>query len=91
MATGGSLQVEDILTIGARAVTMKRLFNLRCGLRTEDEKLPPALLQPHPESVTDDFVPDVNMQLQDYYEYRKWNRITGKPSEEAIRALGIDP
>jgi aldehyde:ferredoxin oxidoreductase len=90
MATGGSLQVEDILTIGARAVTMKRLFNLRCGLRTEDEKLPPALLQPLPESATDDFVPDVDMQLHDYYEYRKWDRKTGKPSEEALLSLDIE-
>ena len=90
MATGGSRQVEDILTIGARAVTMKRLFNLRCGLRTNDEKLPSALLKPHPESVTDDFVPDVDMQLQEYYEYRKWDRKTGKPSEEALQSLDIE-
>ncbi len=90
LATGGALNVEDILTIGARAVTMKRFFNLRCGLRTEDEKLPPALLKPHPEGATDDFVPDVDMQLQDYYEYRKWDRKTGKPSEEAIQSLDIE-
>jgi len=90
LATGGSLNVEDILTIGARAVTMKRLFNLKCGLRMKDEKLPPALLKPHPESATDDFVPDVDMQLQDYYEYRKWDRKTGKPSEEAIQSLDIE-
>ena len=90
MATGGSLQVDDILTIGARAVTMKRLFNLRCGLRTEDEKLPPALLTPHPESVTDDFVPDVNMQLNDYYDYRKWDRKTGKPGKDALQLLDIN-
>ncbi|MGY5881526.1 MAG: aldehyde ferredoxin oxidoreductase family protein [Candidatus Thorarchaeota archaeon] len=90
LATGGSLNAEDILTIGARVVTMKRLFNLRCGLHTRDEKLPPALLKPHPESVTDDFVPDVDLQLQDYYEYRKWDRKSGKPSEEAIRSLDIE-
>jgi aldehyde:ferredoxin oxidoreductase len=90
LATGRNFNVEDILTIGARAVTTKRLFNLRCGLRTQDEKLPPALLKPHPENVTNDFVPDVDMQLRDYYEYRKWDRKTGKPSEEALRSLGID-
>jgi aldehyde:ferredoxin oxidoreductase len=90
LATGESHSVEDILTIGARAVTMKRLFNLRCGLRTQDEKLPPALLKPHQESATDDFVPDVDMQLQEYYEYRKWDRQTGKPSEDAISSLDIE-
>jgi len=90
LAIGGFLTVDDILTIGARAVTMKRLFNLRCGLHTQDEKLPSALLKPQPEGVTDDFVPDVDLQLQDYYEYRKWDRETGKPSEEAIRSLDIE-
>ena len=90
LATGWSLKVDDILTIGSRAVTMKRLFNLRCGLDPRDEKLPNALLIPHPDKVTDDFVPDVDMQLDEYYEYRKWDRKTGKPSEEAIRSLDIN-
>jgi aldehyde:ferredoxin oxidoreductase len=90
LATGWSLKVDDILTIGSRAVTMKRLFNLRCGLNPRDEKLPNALLIPHPDKVTDDFVPDVDMQLDEYYEYRKWDRKTGKPSEEAIRSLDIN-
>ncbi|MFW9809594.1 MAG: aldehyde ferredoxin oxidoreductase family protein, partial [Candidatus Thorarchaeota archaeon] len=33
LAIGTSYKLEDILKIGARAVTMKRLFNLRCGLK----------------------------------------------------------
>jgi len=90
LATGGSLKTEDILTIGSRAVTMKRLFNLRCGLSPQDEKLPLALLTPQPNGVTDDFVPDMEMQLQDYYDYRKWDRKSGRPSEEAIRSLDIE-
>ena len=90
LATGGSLKTEDILTIGSRAVTMKRLFNLRCGLSPQDEKLPSALLTPQPDSVTDDFVPDLDMQLQEYYDYRKWDRKSGRPSEEAINSLNIE-
>jgi aldehyde:ferredoxin oxidoreductase len=88
-AIGSNYQVEDIMTIGARAVTMKRLFNLRCGLKTSDEKLPAPLLTPHPESVTDDFVPDVDTQLREYYEYRKWDRKSGKPTNDAIEELGM--
>jgi len=90
LATGRNLQIEDIHIIGARAVTMKRLFNLRCGLQTEDERLPSALTKSHPESVTADFVVDVNMQLQEYYEYRKWHRESGQPSKEAISELNIN-
>jgi len=89
LATGSSYQFEDILKIGARAVTMKRLFNLKCGLKTADEKLPGPLLKPHPESVTDDFVPDVDAQLDEYYDHRKWDRKTGRPSDAALRDLGL--
>jgi len=90
LAIGTSYRLEDILRIGARAVTMKRLFNLRCGLKIQDERLPTPLLTPHAESVTDDFVPDVDLQLKDYYEYRDWDRDTGKPRDRALRELGID-
>jgi len=90
LATGWSLQIEDIHKIGSRAVTMKRLFNLRCGLSTDDEKLPPALLKSHPESVTCDFVPDVEMQLKDYYEFRRWDRKSGRPTEEALHELDLE-
>lgn len=89
LAIGTSYQLDDILRIGARAVTMKRLFNLKCGLKTEDEKLPKPLLIPHPESVTDDFVPDVDSQLDEYYRYRKWDRKTGQPTQAALDELGL--
>ncbi|MGD9397904.1 MAG: aldehyde ferredoxin oxidoreductase family protein, partial [Candidatus Thorarchaeota archaeon] len=89
LSIGTSYKLEDILKIGSRAVTMKRLFNLKCGLKTEDEKLPKPLLTPHPESVTDDFVPDVDGQLDEYYEYRKWDRKTGQPSGAALNELGL--
>jgi aldehyde:ferredoxin oxidoreductase len=90
LAIGTRYQLEDILKIGGRAVTMKRLFNLRCGLKPQDERLPKPLLIPHAESVTDDFIPDADLQLQDYYNYRDWDRSTGKPRESALRELGID-
>ncbi len=89
MAVGSSYQFDDILKIGARSVTMKRLLNLKCGLKTLDEKLPKPLLTPHAESVTDDFVPDVDAQLEEYYGYRKWDRKSGQPSDTALEKLGL--
>jgi aldehyde:ferredoxin oxidoreductase len=90
LAIGSSYELEDILKIGARAVTMKRLFNLRCGLSPRDERLPKPLLKPHADSVTDDFVPDVEYQLQEYYDYRNWDRITGRPDKAALRELELN-
>lgn len=89
LAIGTSYRIDDVLKIGARSVTIKRLFNLKCGLKTSDEKLPRPLLIPHPDSVTEDFIPDVNAQLDEYYEYRKWDRKTGRPSDAALEELGL--
>lgn len=89
-AIGTSYQLEDLLKIGSRAVTMKRLFNLRCGLTPKEERLPSPLLVPQAKSVTDDFVPDMTLQLKEYYDYRNWDRNTGKPRNKALSDLGID-
>ncbi|MFX0045260.1 MAG: aldehyde ferredoxin oxidoreductase family protein [Candidatus Hermodarchaeota archaeon] len=89
-ATGASYSIEDILKIGARAVTMKRLFNLKCGLTGADDKLPSPLLQPLPDYATDGFAPDIELQLNDYYDYRGWNRTSGVPSAEALTELGLE-
>ena len=68
---------------------MKRLYNLKCGLKPEDDNLPAALLIPHADSVTEDFVPDVKNQLTEYYQYRKWDLETGRPTPEALEELGL--
>jgi len=90
LAIGSSYKLQDILKIGERSVTMKRIFNLRAGLNLSDERLPRPLLVPQAESVTYDFVPDVDAQRREYYEYRKWDLATGRPSEEALMELGLD-
>ncbi|MDF1538936.1 MAG: aldehyde ferredoxin oxidoreductase family protein [Candidatus Thorarchaeota archaeon] len=87
VATGSKYIPDDILRIGSNAVTMKRLFNLRCGLTAEDDVLPHQLLEPLPESMTEDWVPDLNLQLDDYYSYRGWDRRTGWPGPDEIDAL----
>ena len=90
LATGLSYQLQDLLKIGERSVTMKRIFNLRAGLNPRDEQLPKSLLVSHPDSMTDDFILDVEAQKKEYYEYRKWNLTTGRPSEEVLLELGLD-
>ncbi|MFW9911188.1 MAG: aldehyde ferredoxin oxidoreductase family protein [Candidatus Thorarchaeota archaeon] len=88
-ATGLAITTEDVLLIGSRAVTMKRLFNLKCGLKPQDDRLPAPLLKPLPDYATEDFVPDMELQLNDYYEYRGWDRKSGAPTEESLQKLGL--
>jgi aldehyde:ferredoxin oxidoreductase len=91
LATGMNFNIEDILKIGSRAVTLKRIFNLKCGLKPEDDTLPKPLLKPLPDEVTEDFAPDIDLQMNEYYSYRKWDRDTGWPTDEALKELDIEP
>ncbi len=79
LATGSSYTEQNILECGSRAVAMKRRFNLRCGLTPTDDTLPRQLLQPLVGSITQEWVPDLVCQLNEYYAYRKWDRKTGAP------------
>lgn len=77
LATGTSYTEHDILQCGSRIVNMKRQFNLRCGLTPEDDTLPAKILQPLSGSMTEELVPDLEMQLREYYSYRNWDRGSG--------------
>ena len=65
-------------------------FNLKCGLKPEDDTLPKPLLVPLPDEATEDFTPDIDLQMIDYYAYRKWDRTTGWPTDEALQKLEIE-
>lgn len=88
-ATGWDIALDSLLRAGERILNLKRVLNLRWGLKTEDEKLPGMLLKPLEEGGTGGYVPDVERLLSDYYEVRKWDRRSGKPTLEKLRELDL--
>ncbi|MEA3397599.1 MAG: aldehyde ferredoxin oxidoreductase family protein, partial [Chloroflexota bacterium] len=66
-ATGWGLEVEDLMTLGKRIVTLKRLLNLRRGLTRADDRLPDLLLKPLDDGGTEGAVPDVEALLAGAY------------------------
>jgi len=88
-ATGFVLRPLNILEVGSRIVNTKRLFNLRCGLKTENERLPPPLLEPLEGSIPGGIVPEMSVMLNEYYKYRKWDLKTGEPSKKKLREFGL--
>ncbi|HUV90701.1 MAG TPA: aldehyde ferredoxin oxidoreductase family protein, partial [Anaerolineae bacterium] len=58
-ATGWGLQAEDMITLGKRIVTLKRLLNLRRGLTRANDRLPDLLMRPLNSGGTEGTVPDV--------------------------------
>ena len=88
--TGLKLAPEDLLRIGERILMAKRVMNLRLGATVQDDRLPKHALRPLAEGPTEGNVPDLNRQLKEYYALRGWDPTTGHPSQERLRALGVE-
>ncbi len=85
-ATGFDHTVESIYRAGERMFTLKRVYNIKCGVKASDDTLPKVVLQPV-EGGSEGHVPDVKKQVSEYYEYRKW--VDGKPTKEKLEELGL--
>lgn len=89
MVTGWDVTAAELLRAGARAVTLKRMYNIRCGQSRKDDVLPPRMVSHmRGEGGAADNLPPLGRMLSDYYAYRGWNEF-GIPTEEALRDLGI--
>ena len=86
--TGREYSWETLNTIGERIFNLKRLINLKQGYTPLNERMPYLLTQPL-EGGTEGNVPDLEAQLNDYYEFRKWDRKTGRPTDEKLGELGL--
>ncbi len=86
--TGKEYSWETLNTIGERIFNLKRLINLKQGYAPLHERLPHLLTQPL-EGGTEGNVPDIETQLIDYYDFRKWDRRTGRPTDEKLVELGL--
>jgi aldehyde:ferredoxin oxidoreductase len=87
---GLNLAPQDLLKIGERIIMAKRVMNLRLGLTPTDDSLPKHALKPLADGPAAGKVPDLNRQLKEYYALRGWDPITGYPTQERLRALGIE-
>ena len=88
-ATGWDLKADDLLTLGKRIVTLKRLLNLRRGLTRADDRLPQLLTQPLAEGGTEGAVPDLDTLLAGAYAEYGWDWETGVPSEQTLDGLDL--
>jgi len=89
LITGISTTPEGLMRMGERIITLKRLVNLKLGMTSRDDTMPPILLRPL-KGPTRGLVPNLQRQLQDYYTYRNWDIKTGRPSTAKLVELGLD-
>jgi len=84
-----NLSMEDLMAIGERLFNLKRLFNVRLGIRRQDDTLPSRLLT-HDRGTggAAGSLPNLERMLQEYYELRGWDE-QGIPKRERLDALGL--
>ncbi len=89
-ATGLSFNLDEFKILGERIYMMKRLFNLKMGVKPEDDRLPKILLNPVNEGGSAGKTPNFEQLKKAYYEFRTYDMETGYPSKEKLKQLGLD-
>lgn len=91
--TGWDIDGLELLKVGERAINLQRLFNNREGLTAKDDGLPERVRSipvfGKYASEEDCAIHDLEGMLQDYYQARGWNPVTGIPTDEKLKELDI--
>ena len=89
---GWDFGVSDFRKAGERVYNLARAFNVREGLTRADDTLPKRLLEePLPEGPAEGHkVEKLDQMLDAYYEFRGWDKKTGKPTPEKLKELDLD-
>jgi len=86
-ATGWNTSVDELVDVGARKLTMQRLFNAREGTGRNQDKLPKKLFKPLTGGPSDGLhVTEEQMEqaLDRYYAMAGWDKATGMPTEASL-------
>lgn len=93
-ATGWDLSVDDFRKSGERGYNLMRAYCVREGITREADTLPGRLMEdPLPDGPAKGMVIDketLEMLKDAYYDFRGWDKETGKPTAEKLKVLGLD-
>jgi aldehyde:ferredoxin oxidoreductase len=88
--TGWSFTLADLVTAGDRSINLKRAINNRLGVTRADDKLGRLNIQAINQGSIAGRSPDMAVMLKEYYDFRKWDWNTGKPTRDKLLELGLD-
>ena len=90
--TGWDATVEELERVGERVINLERLFNVREGVRREDDSLPWRVMhEPIPDGPSAGaYCPreELDLMLDRYYAIRGWDA-AGVPTAARLSALGL--
>jgi aldehyde:ferredoxin oxidoreductase len=89
--TGTCMEESDLLIIGERINNIERAFNVREGLSRKDDTLPARVLEePYPDGPAKGQTVNLDLMIDEYYEFRGWDKATGFPKKEKLCELQLE-
>lgn len=90
--TGFDFSTEEALEIGERIINLLRVFNIRNGLKADDDCFSPRLGQAPTEGPGEGktLLPYIKDILKEYYKLMKWDEETGRPLPQTLKRLGLE-
>ena len=89
-ACGREWDLPSFMHTGERIFTIKRLYNLRCGVSRKDDTLPLRVLtRARDQGRAKGRLPALGRMLSDYYAVRGWDEF-GRPRPETLHRLGLE-
>jgi aldehyde:ferredoxin oxidoreductase len=89
--TGWNLTTQELMTMGARANSLARAFNVREGVSRRDDYLPARFSEPLPSGGSQGHAvtrAEMDRMLDDFYTSAGWSK-DGVPTPETLANLGI--
>ena len=88
--TGLRISPAEVRRVGERIVNIERMFNVREGIRRQDDSLPRRFREePLKEGASKGTVFDQEPMLDEYYGERGWDLSTGVPTRDTLIGLGL--
>jgi aldehyde:ferredoxin oxidoreductase len=87
---GSNYDLNAIVLIGERIFNIKRLFNIKMGLSSNNDNIPKILLKTLNEGKVKGKTPNFNKLKKYYYQIRDWDPITGTPNINKLKELELN-
>ncbi len=88
-ATGIDFNFDRSIVQGDRIWNLERLFNLRAGFTSDDDRLPERVSEPSPDGPRAGSRAVLQEHLQTYYQLRGWDD-SGRPTRMKLKELGLE-
>lgn len=90
--TGWDLSADEYLQIGERILNLRKAFNVREGVKTDDQSIHPRALGKPPllKGPLKDVTVDIDALEKKYLEIAGWEYPTGNPTTAKMKELGLE-